>query len=181
MNNLSYLKCRGNDDMDLSEEDDEELLDHVEPYEEYKEVVVGGCIYEEESPQNGMATQSTISDLCVPLKKVKYKSKTAVALHTLFGNDELIMQFDRCKQSNHNDEIFKVELQNIISKLDVKLINCMCQLKADFNVWEKKWFIENNLKSINLQDVENDTHANEIRNKINICRALQNHFGGWKF
>ena len=109
MNNLAYLKCRGNDDMDLSEEEDEELLDHVEPYEEYEEVVVGGFIYEEESPQ------STISDLCVPLKKVKYKCKTAVALHTLFGNGELIMQFDRCKQSNRNDEIFKVELQNIIS------------------------------------------------------------------
>ena len=80
-----------------------------------------------------------------------------MALHSLFGKDELIIQFDRCEQSNRHDEIFKVELQNIISILEVKLINCMCQLKAGFNVWEKKWFIENDLKSINLQDVENDT------------------------
>ena len=60
----------------MTQEEDEELLDPVQPYEE---VVVGGSIYEEESPQNGKATQSTISDLCLPLKKVKYKIKSGYA------------------------------------------------------------------------------------------------------
>ena len=60
-----------NDDVEFSEEDDDDLLDPMEPY---KEVLASVCIDEEESPQNGKATQYTIRDLSVPLKKVEYKS-----------------------------------------------------------------------------------------------------------
>ena len=104
-----------------------------------------------------------------------------MALSSLFGDDELILQFDRCKQSNRKDKIFKDGLQNIISKLEVKLYDCMCQLKEDFNIWENKWFIENDLKSVTLDDIEKDINAKEIKGKINICKALQKHFSEWKF
>ena len=116
-----------------------------------------------------------------PNPNKEYKSKTAKALSKVLEDEELIDIFDEYKQSTRKDDIFKNKMHDVVSKIEIKLSACLFQLKEDFNSWESNWFVANHLKSLTLEDVENDIYANEIRKKLNICKALQKHFIEWKF